>query len=85
MGKHKTMGGIKFIASKGTSFAKKPSETNYCVANEMKGKEFESRTAVQQAFVEALDTCGVNLKDETRKKFGIPKKKTPAKKTPVKK
>lgn len=83
MGKHKVIGGIEFTASRGLTFKKKPSETNYCVANEMKGKEYESRGAVQQAFVEALDTCGVNLKPETREKYGI--KKAPVKKTPAKK
>lgn len=71
------MGGIWFTASKGTTFKKKPSETNYCVAGEMAGKKYKNRAAVQQAFVEALNTCGVNLTKETKTKFGI---KTPAKK-----
>ena len=82
MGKHKTIGGIEFTASRGLTFKKKPSETNYCVANEMKDKTYPDRGAVQQAFVEALNKCGVNLKPETKEKFGI---KTPAKKTPAKK
>lgn len=80
MGKHKTIGGIEFTASRGLSFKKKPSETNYCVGREMKGKKYPDREAVQQAFIEALNTCGVKLKPETKKKFGIPTKKAPAKK-----
>lgn len=83
MGKHKTIGGIKFTASRGMSFSKKPSELNYCVGREMKGKEYPDRPTAQKAFIEALDTCGANLSPETKEKFGI--KKTPVKKAPAKK
>lgn len=82
MGKHKTMGEIEFTASRGTTFKKKPSETNYCVAKELKDKTHANRGDARQAFVEALNTCGVNLKPETRKKFGL---KAPVKKAPAKK
>jgi len=71
IGKHKTIGGIEFTASRGLTFKKKPSETNYCVAREMKDKSYKDRGAVQKAFVKALDTCGVKLKPATKKKWGI--------------
>lgn len=78
MGKHKVIGGIEFTASRGLTFKKKPSPLNQCVSDLMKDKKFGSRTAVRQALVENMHTCGANLKPETMKKYNI--RKTPAKK-----
>ena len=54
MAQTKRIGGIEFRPQRGLRFKKKLSPVHYCVRDEMSGKNYGSRSKVQEAFVKAL-------------------------------
>jgi len=56
---HGQVSGIKLtLGTGGLRFRKKASGFNMCVGDELRGKDYASRTAVRSAFTSAAKKCG---------------------------